>query len=150
LEAGDGTREGESGSDPPPFIKERGLGVLRAYRFVLLACGYMFGIYVVSSLPGESTERLMWLPDYVFHALGYAVLAALWFIALRRTWDLSVRKAVVWTMLIALLYGVLDEIHQSFTPGRVPSSADVVADVLGAAIALLLMGLRPVRRALHI
>lgn len=43
---------------------------------------------------------------------------------------------VAW--LLAVIYAVTDEVHQSFVPGRQPAVADVlVFDALGAALGLL-------------
>ena len=37
------------------------------------------------------------------------------------------------------LYGILDEIHQSFIPGRFFSFGDILMDFLGAVLALILL-----------
>ena len=42
--------------------------------------------------------------------------------------------AGVW--LFALLYGMTDEFHQQFVPGRFSSLMDIAADVAGAVIAV--------------
>lgn len=55
----------------------------------------------------------------------YGVLAAL---LLRAT-----RKAPL-SLLITGLYGVSDEVHQYFVPGRSASPYDALADLLGAGI----------------
>ncbi len=39
------------------------------------------------------------------------------------------------TVTICILYGLGDEFHQSFIPGRFASAADLVADALGAVVA---------------
>jgi len=39
-------------------------------------------------------------------------------------------------LLLAAGYGILDEVHQSYVPGRDPSPYDVLADVSGSALAL--------------
>ena len=39
--------------------------------------------------------------------------------------------------LIATLYGISDEMHQSFTPGRSPDAFDVIADAVGATLGAL-------------
>lgn len=47
-------------------------------------------------------------------------------------------------ILLVLVYGVIDEWHQSMTPGRVPSLGDVLTDVLGAtAVAATIAHLDP-------
>ena len=51
-----------------------------------------------------------------------------------------------WTLLIAAGYGVLDEFHQSFVPGRSPDVFDALADVLGASLFLLTLWIWKSRR----
>ncbi len=48
------------------------------------------------------------------------------------------RRAAGWALLAASLYGISDEWHQSFTPGRSVEVADWAADTLGAALAVTL------------
>lgn len=43
-----------------------------------------------------------------------------------------------WAVLIVSLFGMLDEWHQSFTPGRSVEVADWVADTCGALLAVAL------------
>jgi VanZ family protein len=70
------------------------------------------------------------------HFTSYAILALLLFAALSgHGWRFGTRAAVAFT--VAVLYGVSDEVHQSFVPGREPSALDVVVDALGAAVALV-------------
>jgi hypothetical protein len=81
--------------------------------------------------------------DKTAHFAAYGVLSALFLRALARgalagvTW----RRAAV-AVLLSVLYGVTDEVHQSFVPDRSPDGLDVVADSVGAcagAVALLLI-----------
>lgn len=78
--------------------------------------------------------------DKMAHALSYGLLGALCLVGLSRggwpgvTW----RRALV-AVGLAIAYGVTDEVHQAFVPGRSPDIADVVADGVGAAIAVGLM-----------
>lgn len=73
-------------------------------------------------------------PDYVAHAGAYAVLGALyvWALAGGRTLAIAPRL-VLPAVLLAALYGLTDEFHQSFVPGRDASMTDVLADVVGGA-----------------
>jgi len=48
------------------------------------------------------------------------------------------RMAPFWTVLIVFLYGVSDEFHQFFVPGRTFEIADMVADGLGGLLSVLL------------
>ena len=43
-------------------------------------------------------------------------------------------------MLAIALYGLMDEVHQAFTPGRIADPLDWLADVVGAlAVAALVL-----------
>ncbi|HHU37556.1 MAG TPA: VanZ family protein [Treponema sp.] len=88
--------------------------------------------------------------DKIAHFIAYASLAAcmvLWIPtnigiytdkgsqtdAERKT-SATYHKALLLCFVLASLYGVLDEFHQSFVPGRDSSFGDIIADTLGAAV----------------
>jgi VanZ family protein len=77
------------------------------------------------------------VPDWLPHGIAYAILSVLVARALSggTLRPLSATDAL-WAVLIAALYGVSDEWHQSFTPGRDPSVADVAKDLAGAMVAV--------------
>jgi VanZ family protein len=66
------------------------------------------------------------------HMYGYGLLALAYWSGLhfeKRCWWLAI--------LLAIIYAVSDEFHQSFVPGRHPSWVDVLGfDGVGAALAL--------------
>lgn len=99
-------------------------------------------IFLFSSLPASTYPRPGFpAADKLVHVLLYAVLAALLATALapprsraapersRRTVMLIALAAV-----IATLYGVTDELHQLFVPGRSSDVGDLLADAAGALI----------------
>lgn len=67
--------------------------------------------------------------DKVLHALLYAPLAVLWGLVFQG----SPWRRALWGWAVAGLFGLTDELHQGFVPGRVASLWDWVADLLGAA-----------------
>jgi len=71
--------------------------------------------------------------DKVAHFSVYGLLGTL----LVRT-GVGGRRSAAVAAVIASLYGVTDEIHQSFVPGRSMEFADWVADTAGAAVAILM------------
>ena len=72
-------------------------------------------------------------PDYIGHGVSYAVLGALLMRALAGGTLRGVRAGLILpAVLIAAVYGVSDEFHQSFIPGRMASVSDLVADTIGA------------------
>jgi VanZ family protein len=76
------------------------------------------------------------------HFFGYLLLSVVLVRALAKgrvagiTW-----QTIALAALGATLYGVSDEIHQRFVPGRSPDLADIVADGLGAAAGGALCGI---------
>ena len=81
--------------------------------------------------PGASPS----LVSVLGHLGAYAVLALLLAWALLATGRrLPGTFALAW--VLAVLYGVTDEIHQSFVPNRHPDLFDVLTDATGAAVAL--------------
>jgi VanZ family protein len=78
------------------------------------------------------------------HFTVYAVLAVLLSWGLRRE-GLPVRRALPLALALATLYGVTDEVHQGFVPGRDPDPLDLLVDAVGAGTALTLIALRHAR-----
>ena len=107
-------------------------------RYWAPAIAYCVAIYLLSAQP---SWRLSFVPfagaDKVAHVLEYALLGALVLRALGpgTRWMLEPGEAVVATVLFALCFGALDEVHQSFVPGRAMDFLDLGADVAGAAMA---------------
>ncbi len=64
-----------------------------------------------------------------FHLIEYAVLFVLINFALNSN---------LISIIIAYIYGVSDEIHQSFTPGRSPKLTDTLIDLLGILLGFLI------------
>jgi len=83
--------------------------------------------------PGLYSDKVAHLLEYGFFTLTLVVGTTRGFApALRRT------TRVVAALAIAVLYGISDEFHQSFT-GRDPSAFDWLADVVGALLMALLI-----------
>ena len=73
--------------------------------------------------------------DKVAHLAIYAVLGALLARALAggRLGALTWRHTA-FAVLLSTVYGISDEWHQSFVPGRTPDGMDVLADMVGASL----------------
>ena len=99
-------------------------------------------VSIVSSLSAEvldeATESVKWLitNGMWFHIGGFAVLSLLSYrlAPFYLRWPYQYLTLLV--LLLAVGYGLLDELHQSYVPGRDASLYDVLADVSGAALAL--------------
>ena len=68
--------------------------------------------------------------DKLVHGVTFGILATFIYLAWRR---------FGWALALASLYGVSDEVHQRFVPGRSADVTDWLADTLGALVALLLV-----------
>ena len=107
---------------------------------ILLPIAWMGLIFTLSHQP-----TLPYPPDVdamVISTLGhvtvYAVLAALVWWALGGSGVAGGWRAVL-SVAVAVLYGITDEWHQSFVPGRTPDARDVVADLTGAVLAMMVV-----------
>lgn len=69
--------------------------------------------------------------DKLEHAGAYGILGFLVARAAGGTWSLGAAATVLAGGLVAAAYGVTDEYHQSFTPGRMVEVADAIADGVG-------------------
>lgn len=78
----------------------------------------------------------VFLLSIVAHLALYGILALLLLLAIDRNARPS-RSTLLVAIAGAALYGVSDEIHQSFVPGRVPSVFDLAVNTFGATIAVV-------------
>ena len=106
----------------------------------LPAVATMVVIFMLSSLQSSQVPNFGLLDSLVKHGghfLGYALLGATYSYALPRRFS-AIAKGVL-AIILALLYALSDEFHQSFVPGRNPSWFDIFVDLLGASTAAFLM-----------
>lgn len=99
---------------------------------------YAIAIFALSSIPNPPAPPGA-LTDKHLHALVYAGLALLVLRAL--AWGDASRVTSVRALgaaAIASAYGVTDELHQWFVPGRVVDALDLLANAAGALAATLL------------
>ena len=101
-------------------------------------CGYAGLIFYLSSQshPEDNLPSFVGLlSDKVLHVAEYAVLGGLCYMAFRYgTGDRLRPWAGLLAVLLASLYGLSDEIHQSFVPFRESSGFDWLADGIGATL----------------
>lgn len=104
---------------------------------VIAYMAMIFGLSSLSTLPSPPGE----LSYYDVHFAAYAGLATLTVRALAKgrlrnvTWRVAVGAVV-----ISSLYGVSDEYHQRFVPGRDFDLLDMLADMLGSIVGASAVG----------
>jgi VanZ family protein len=127
----------------------------------MLPASWMGVIFYFSHQPGkESAQMSGWFTKiveaiaYVFnisstevdlhllvrkgaHFTEFAILGFLLFIALYFTREKLLPSSII-ALITGVLYGVFDELHQLFIPGRSCQVADILIDASGILIAILL------------
>ena len=106
---------------------------------LLLALAWMGMIFYLSHHPSLPTPSLFPGQDKLFHALVFGTLGVLLLGALPRGAAGYSWQQAGMSVLIVSLYGLSDEIHQHFIPGRSSELLDWMADTLGALIAISLL-----------
>jgi VanZ family protein len=94
-------------------------------RWWILAAVWAAAIFVASSVPGRSLPTPGFRGvDKLVHLVEFGLLGGL----LTAAWRAGP------ALLVTIAWGVLDEVHQHYTPNRDPSVYDALADALGAAL----------------
>jgi len=98
-------------------------------------------IFLFSSHPTGRTSTIDW-QDFAVkklaHIAEYGILASLLYRAFRKT-NFNRARSAFYSLLITVGYGMSDEIHQMFTPGREPRARDVIFDTIGALLAVTIL-----------
>jgi VanZ family protein len=113
---------------------QSGPRALARWMAVVAWMGVIFYLSAQPSLP-RILDRFGMLQSIAGHLLEFTVLALL----LRWALDGSgVEGTAAWAFVIAVAYGLFDELHQHFVPGRHTDPVDLLTDAAGAAAALWL------------
>jgi hypothetical protein len=97
---------------------------------LLMAVIFTFSSIPEKGLPDFGAENFTYRKSS--HAIGYMLLAPAYLIAIGEKRP----RAWLWAFLLAILYAMSDEFHQSFTPGRTPRLFDVGVDTIGSSLGL--------------
>jgi VanZ family protein len=96
---------------------------------------YAVAIFIASSIPQPPTLPQI-VTDKSLHGGLYAGFALVILRALAKRWERVTVLTAGAAIVAAVLYGITDEFHQSFVPGRTSDVADVYADGTGATVAV--------------
>lgn len=126
--------------------------ILRKTGYVLPAILTAAVIFYVSSLEEiELPLEVISFNDLLFHAAAYFFFGLTLMLAAypwNPSLDYPIRVYII-LCLIGILYGLSDEIHQSFVPNRTCTISDFLADSFGVSLALLATSWWIKRRIAH-
>ena len=97
--------------------------------------------WLIPGISNDSVAAVQLAIRKTGHIAEYALLAILWWRALRKPRRIDPRpwttRHALWAVLAAGIYAVTDEFHQSFVASRGASALDVLLDTSGAALGVL-------------
>ena len=107
----------------------------------LLPLAYMVVLFVFSSIPVDLSappedQGLFSLPQFwqnALHIPAFALLCFLWAAALYQR-KRALGRSLLLAIGITIAYGIFDEVHQYYVPGRFMGLMDVGLDGLGALV----------------
>lgn len=116
---------------------------LKNKKSIIISILYMFFIFILSSIPVDSKEKLAGLIylapiiQNMLHIPLYGFLAFVWMQSFIEN-KIGFKKVVIYTLIITILYAGFDELHQYFVPGRYASIEDFLFDIIGCLAGALL------------
>jgi len=111
-------------------------------KYQVPALIWAIGIFILSSIEGLSyieVPIIYW--DKLAHMFVYFVFCWLAYRAFfyQDRWMLLKQWSLLSGFLLVVIYGYLDEIHQSFVPGRNYDVYDMLANAIGAGLFVLII-----------
>lgn len=116
------------------YIKENRSKVL----FIPLLV-YWSLLFIGTSLPSDHLHLVLEIGDKLKHLLAYLGLGFLLSLNLhfQQKWPHLAKYAFIYSFLICIFYGLVDEIHQLIVPNRSAELLDWVADAIGSTIGVI-------------
>ncbi len=105
---------------------------------------YCLLIFWLSSQSVISTPMFFEHQDKVHHMGAYFIMGMLTW-RFFKDYIISTMKLSIVTLCFCSIYGLSDEWHQSFVPGRYADIMDWLADTLGATIAIISLYLTKIK-----
>lgn len=105
---------------------------------LLLWCALIF---FLSSLQGLPTVPIILHPDKFVHFIVFGVLGIAAYRAFKHqtSFPFLASQPAISAVVFAGLYGIADEFHQRFVPGRSFDVWDMLADLIGASVCVWIM-----------
>lgn len=111
----------------------------RVLRIVALAI-YWLGLIILTHIPIPEQVRDTHFPDKTLHVLAYMGLTVLLWGAVSPNKRVRWQRPAAWLVLAVIFaYGTVEELSQRATLDRAADPLDLLADLVGAAVSLLML-----------
>ncbi|OHB62064.1 MAG: hypothetical protein A2167_03705 [Planctomycetes bacterium RBG_13_46_10] len=113
----------------------------RQQKFIIITLIiYWPALFIFAHIPIPELVRQADVSDKYVHFLAYLILTFLLWVAAFPDKKVNWRKpAAWWIILVVVLYGVFDEVLQSFVAGRSCDIRDFIVDLAGTLTGLILL-----------
>jgi len=112
-------------------------------KYLVPAVGFALIIVYMSSIPGRSIPGSGSLTGKIIsnlaHLPEYALLTILWLKAFKREFKNRLAPGNILFLFGLFIFAILDEVHQSFVPGRTASRYDIGLDLVGIIFGFYLL-----------
>ncbi len=108
--------------------------MFKLIKYWLPVCLWAGLIFYLSGVPSLSSGLSVFYDVFLrklAHAGEFVILVFLIFRALYFGQKIDFKKALIWSLILAVLYAFSDEFHQYFVPGREARLRDMGVDSLG-------------------
>jgi VanZ family protein len=103
---------------------------------------YLILIFVLSSIPGDNLPEIGFeLNDKLIHFGIYFIAFLLSYFSFSNIGKPSfiAKNPLAFSLILTILYGLSDELHQALVPNRSADAADFLADVAGTLFGMILI-----------
>ena len=133
-------RKAEVGRSALPRAIHTMLKYLEKHKIIPLIVTILLAIEIfyfssLSSLPGSPIRDLNLA--IVYHIIVFFLFAFFLLITIKGNAKLK-PKHLFWVLIITIFYAISDEFHQLFVPGRSPAIKDILIDLIGILLAVLI------------
>lgn len=114
----------------------------RQLLFLLLAALWGYLIFYLSGTP-DLASGLPYKYDFVLRKLAHIFVFFVLTYLVAASLDSQARNYLLFVIVAAIVYALVDEIHQSYVAGRVGSGRDILVDSIGVYFGIWLYKVKP-------
>jgi len=117
----------------------------KQFLFLLLAALWGYFIFYLSNTPDLASD-LPYQYDFILRKLAHIFVFFVLTYLVASSLDSQTRPYLLFVIIAAIVYALVDEVHQTFVQGRVGSSHDILVDAVGVYLGIWLYKMRPPNR----